>query len=114
MKFTGTIKDGVLNLHDKKGFENYLNNTEGDVWVDVKPSPKARSSQQNNYYRLIVKQIGDHLGYNPDEMHDIIKQKFEIASTKDLSVEDFSEILDRIIRFAATLGFVVEDPRRTT
>ena len=113
MKFTATIKDGQLKLHDKEGFSNYLNNTEGDVWVDVKESPKARSSQQNAYYRHIIRQIGNHLVYAEDEMHEVVKEKFKIESTKDLDVEEFSELLDSIIRFSATLGFVVEDPRKS-
>ena len=46
-------------------------------------------------------------------MHDVIKQRFCIQSTKDLDTEEFSELLDRIIRFSAGLGFIVKDPRRT-
>ena len=114
MKFTGTIKNGLLILHDKQGFNRYIKDFECDVWIDIKNAPKARSSQQNSYYRHIIRQIGNHLGYNEDEMHYVIKQKFEITSTKDLDVEEFSELLDRIIRFAATLGFVVQDPRKAT
>tara|TARA_R100000664_G_C2714365_1_gene110031 strand:- start:523 stop:867 length:345 start_codon:yes stop_codon:yes gene_type:complete len=114
MKFTGTVKKGKLALHDKDGFNRFLNEIEGDVWIDLKTAPKTRSPQQNAYYRTIIRQIGIHLGYNEDEMHDVIKAKFKIQSTKDLDVEEFSELLDRIIRFAATLGFIVQDPRRTT
>ena len=113
MKFTGTIKNGVLKLHDKEGFKRFLKDVDSDVWIDVKPAPKTRSTQQNAYYRTIVRQIGNHLGYNEDEMHDVIKHKFEITSTKELDCEEFSELLDRIIRFAAEYGFIVQDPRRT-
>ena len=113
MKFTGTIKKGKLKLHDKDGFNRLLNTIDGDVWVDIKEAPKTRSTQQNNYYRHIIRQIGNHLGYDEDEMHDVIKQRFGIQSTKDLDTEEFSELLDRIIRFSAGLGFVVKDPRRT-
>ena len=113
MKFTGTIKNGVLTLHDKDGFKRYIKDIDSDVWIDIKTAPKARSTQQNAYYRTIIRQIGNHLGYSEDEMHDVIKQKFAIQSTKDLSKDDFSELLDRIIRFSATLGFVVQDPRKS-
>ena len=113
MKFTGTIKKGKLKLHDKRGFNRLLNKIEGDVWIDIKTAPKTRSPQQNRYYRTIVREIGLHLGYPEDEMHDVIKHKFEIKSTKDLDVEEFSELLDRIIRFSAEYGFAVQDPRRT-
>ena len=112
MKFTGTIKNGSLKLHDKDGFKRFIKDIDSDVWIDVKVAPKMRSAQQNAYYRTIIRQIGNHLGYNEDEMHDVIKQKFEIQSTKDLTKEDFSELLDRIIRFSANLGFAIQDPRR--
>ena len=113
MKFTGTIKNGSLKLHDKDGFKRFIKDIDSDVWIDVKVAPKMRSSEQNGYYRTIIRQIGKHLGYDEDEMHDVVKQKFAIQSTKELTKDDFSELLDRIIRFSATLGFVVQDPRRT-
>ena len=114
MKFTGTIEKGKLQLHDKDGFNRFLNEVEGDVWIYIKTAPKTRSPQQNAYYRTIIRQIGLHLGYPEDEMHDVIKQKFAIKSTKDLDVEEFSELLDRIIRFSAEYGFAVQDPRRNS
>ena len=113
MKFTGSIKDGVLKLHDREGFKRCVSKIEGDVWIDIKEAPKMRSIEQNNYYRHIIREMGNHLGYSEDEMHDVIKQKFEIQSTKDLTKEDFSELLDRIIRFSANLGFAIQDPRRS-
>ena len=113
MKFTSKIKNGNLIFHDTAGLKRYLNGIKGEVSVNIKEDPKARSTQQNNYYRLIIRQIGNHLGYDEDEMHDVIKQRFCIQSTKDLDTEEFSELLDRIIRFSAGLGFIVKDPRRT-
>jgi len=112
MKFTGKVQNGSLKMNDPSGLKRYLNGIKGDVWIDIKVAPKMRSSEQNGYYRTIIRQLGNHLGYNEDEMHEVIKLKFEIESTKDLTKDDFSELLDRVIRFAATLGFAVQDPRR--
>ena len=112
MKFTGSVKKGKLTLHDKDGFKRFIKDIDSDVWIDIKTAPKTRSPQQNAYYRTIVRQIGLHLGYPEDEMHDVVKAKFEIKSTKDLDVDEFSEFLDRLIRFAAEYGFAVQDPRR--
>ena len=114
MKFTGSVKKGKLTLHDKDGFKRFIKDIDSDVWIDIKTAPNTRSTQQNAYYRTIIRQIGNHLGYNEDEMHDVIKQKFAIKSTKDLDVEEFSELLDRIIRFSAEYGFAVQDPRRNS
>ena len=113
MKFTGKVEKGILKYHDIGGLRRFLNGIKGEVWIDIKEAPKMRSVEQNNYYRHIIRQIGNHLGYSEDEMHDVVKQKFAIQSTKDLSKDDFSELLDRIIRFSATLGFVVQDPRKS-
>ena len=115
MKFTGTVKNGLLVLHDKEGFNRYIKDIDSDVWIDVKIAPKTRSAQQNAYYRTIIRAIGRHIGYEIDEMHEVIKTKFKIKSTKDLSVEEFSELLDRIIRFAgAELQYAVKDPRKSS
>ena len=112
MKFTGTIKEGKLVLHDRDGFNRFLREVEGDIWIDLKTAPKTRSPQQNAYYRTIIRQIGLHLGYPEDEMHKVMKEKFKVKSTKDLDIEEFSELLDKIIRLAAEYGFIVKDPRR--
>ena len=75
--------------------------------------PKTRSPQQNNYYWMIVKAVANEIGYTHDELHEIVKVKFEITSTKDLEQDEFSDFLDRLIRYFAQVGFPVEDPRRT-
>ena len=113
MKFSGKIINGSLKFHDIASVRRFLNGIKGEVWIDIKVAPKMRSSEQNGYYRTIIRQLGNHLGYDEDEMHDVIKQKFAVQSTKDLTVDEFSELLDRIIRFSATLGFVVQDPRKS-
>tara|TARA_Y100001951_G_scaffold104006_1_gene114285 strand:+ start:406 stop:750 length:345 start_codon:yes stop_codon:yes gene_type:complete len=114
MKFTGKVEKGTLKLHDIGSYRRFLNGVKGEVWVEIKEAPKMRSVEQNNYYRHIIRQIGNHLGYNEDEMHEVIKLKFEIESTKNLTKDEFSDLLDRIIRFSATLGFAVQDPRKAT
>ena len=113
MKFTGNIKDGKLNLHDKSGFNRYISQNEGEVWIDIKSAPKTRSPQQNGYYRTILRDVGNQMGYTQEELHKIVKHKFKVETTKHLSVEEFTEYLDLIIRWFAELGFPVQDPRRS-
>lgn len=112
MKFTARVKDGSLSFHDYQSLKRYLNGVKGEVWVDIKEAPKSRSPKQNGYYRTIIRDIGNRLGYNENEMHEVMKSHFEITSTKDLTQEEFTEFLDRIIRFAAELGHAVKDPRK--
>ena len=112
MKFTGTVQKGKLELHDKSSFNEFISQSEGDVSIVVKPMPKTRSPQQNNYYWMIIKVVAQDIGYTYDELHEIVKVKFNINSTKDLEQEEFSDFLDRLIRYFAELGYPVEDPRR--
>ena len=111
MKFTGKVTQGNLKLYDREGFKRSLSQFEGEVWLEIKEAEKTRSPQQNAYYRAIVREIAKELGYTEDEMHNTIKELFSIKTTKDLSLSDFSDYLDNIIRHFAQLGYPVEDPR---
>ena len=113
MKFTGTVKKRKLELHDLSSFNEFISQSEGDVSIVVKPIPKTRSPQQNNYYWMIIKVVANEIGYTHDELHEIVKVKFNINSTKDLEQNEFSDFLDRLIRYFAELGYPVEDPRST-
>ena len=81
MKFAGKIKNGTLKLEDSYGFKDYLFTLEGEVEVEVKPSEIRHSSQQNSYYRVIVRILGKEIGYNEEEMHKTLKEKFDIGSS---------------------------------
>ena len=93
MKFAGKIKQGKLTLDDLFGFKDYLRLIEGDVHLEIKPAEKVRSPQQNAYYRVIIRILAKELGYTEEEMHKVIKEKYEIESTKQLSKEEFTELL---------------------
>ena len=68
----------VINSNkDKQSLINYLKELGNDYIVDVKKQRNNRSNMQNNYYwKCIVQELADELGYFPDEMHDILKVKF--------------------------------------
>jgi len=113
MKFTGKVIDGKLTLDDTKMFKKYLYNFDGFVSIEIKQSEKVRSPQQNAYYRVIVRVLGKELGYTEQEMHEVLKQKYDLDSTKHLSVEEFGEYIDQIIRWAVTeMGIVLPDPKQ--
>ena len=113
MKFTGKVNSGKLTLDDRLSFKQYLYNLEGYVTLEIKLAKKVRSPQANAYYRVIVRQLGKELGYTEHEMHEVLKQKYEIESTKHLSVEEFGEYIDHIIRWAVTeMGIVLPDPKQ--
>ena len=111
MRFTGKVKDGKLTLHDKSGFKRHISTIEGDVWLDIKSMPKTRSPKQHNYYWIVIKQVADELGYTDNELHKVIKEKFNIESTKDLTQYEFSDFLDKLIIYFSGLEIAVQDPR---
>ena len=77
MKFV--IKDNK----DKQSLINYLKELGNDYIVDVKKQKTNRSIMQNNYYwKCIVQELAEELGYFNDEMHDILKVKFSSERTK--------------------------------
>ena len=113
MKFAGKIKQGKLTLDDNLGFRDYLRQIEGDVHLEIKPAEKVRSPQQNAYYRVLIRILAKELGYTEAEMHETIKEKYDIGSTKQLSVDEFTELIEIIKRWAVIdMGIVLPNARQ--
>ena len=113
MKFAGKIKNGKLTLDDNLGFRDYLYLIEGDVHLEIKPAEKVRSPQQNAYFRVIIRILSKELGYTEQEMHETIKDKYDIESTKQLSIEEFTELIEIIKRWAVIdMGIVLPNARQ--
>ena len=113
MKFAGKVKNGKLTLDDNLGFRDYLYLIEGDVHLEIKVAEKVRSPQQNAYYRVIIRILSKELGYTEQEMHETIKDKYDIGSTKQLSVEEFTELIEAIKRWAVIdMGIVLPNARQ--
>lgn len=88
-------------------------------------SPRT-TKQNRSYFGIVVKMIGDHLGYYKEEMHHALAAHFlgyeEIKiddevikvpkSTKLLSTVEFNEYVERVQRWAAEEhSIVIPDPR---
>jgi len=90
-----------------------LNIEDGEYYLELKPTG-VRSSQQNSYYWRIVDLLAEELGYTSQEMHLAIKTKFDIKSTKELEKKEFSDFIERLIRWSAIeLNVVVPDPQNS-
>jgi len=71
----------------------------------------VRSSQQNNYYWNIINILSEELGYTKQEMHQTIKNHFNIESTKSLETKEFSDFIEQLIRWSAIeLHIAIPDP----
>lgn len=95
-------------------------------WImELKLYKKNRSLAANRLYWLWIKAIGDEIGYESDELHAIMADKFlpdEVVeyggkqikkdkSTSRLNTKEFTEYLEKVDRFAASeLGIVLPSP----
>lgn len=85
-----------------------------------------RSNQTNKYLHVILKILGDHLGYEIDEIKTLMKYHFKYyteltnketgetvlvyTETSKMDSKTCAEFIDKIIRFAAEHGCVIDDP----
>ena len=90
-----------------------------NAWeVEVKPFAFNRSTEQNKRYWALIKELGDFLGYDEGEMHELCKYKFlsykqdmlgdemvVVPSSSKLTIKEFVEYLSKVERFASELGF---------
>ena len=89
--------------------------------VEVRLFAFNRSVEQNKRYWKLIGELGSFLGYDEGEMHELMKYKFlsykqemlgdemtVVPSTSKLTVKEFVEYLDKVERFASTLGFQLQ------
>lgn len=82
------------------------------------PFKKDRSNNQNRYYwGVVIKLLSEHTGFEPDEMHEVLKHIFlsypktletkkpELVyiskSTSGLSTKDFEDFMSRVRTWAS-------------
>jgi len=100
--FYGQIKDNQLEFDDKDAWEKIYKEFAGQsIEISVKPLGKKRNSKQNRFYwKVIINNLSLHFGYTNNEMHKALKLKFDIDSTAKLSVFEFSEYIESVVRWA--------------
>jgi hypothetical protein len=104
----------ILDNSDKKMLFDFLKTLKNNYLVEVKKKRNTRSNNQNSYYwKCIVQELADSLGYFPNEMHDILRAKFlsewemiqikdkkiginKVKSTTDLNTKEFEIYAEQI------------------
>ena len=111
-------EQGQLRPADPVAWRSYLSRNKGrDVWVTVKRQQHTRSVSANAYYwGVVVDSIAGHIGESSEETHALLKEKFlprrqvELLdgktlemppSTRLLTVEQFTEYIEQVRRWAA-------------
>ena len=122
--FLGKVNKGVLQVEAR--FYSHLATLEGqEVEVVVRKKKTQRSNQQSRYYfGVIVKMISDHTGFEPEEVHYALRERFLgsevdeksglriVKSTTSLSTKEFiDQYTDPIKRWTQEfLGFRIPEP----
>ena len=89
-----------------------------DWKITIEEWDYKRSIDQNKRYWEMLGQLGYHLGYTADEMHQLLTYKYlsyksivmdnevvVVPSTTSLSVKEFGDYMNNVENFASSLGF---------
>lgn len=120
--FRGQIFNGRIVLEAPVQFAALRNKLNGQrVDVILKKHKDKRSNPQNRFYwGCVVALLAEHCGYESEEMHDALKQKFlaahtdsalpTVRSSAKLNTAEFSEYVEQCRRMAAEMGIYIPDP----
>jgi len=122
--FIGVVAQGKVRLDYPKQFAAYATRFEGDeIEIEIRKRRSRRSTDQNSYWwSVIVPAIAEYTGYTRDEAHEALKAKFlgtedmshgllRIGSTAKLNTQEFADLVDKVILWAAEeLGVVIPLP----
>jgi hypothetical protein len=120
---TGHVRGGRLFIHHRAHFDAQIRQLDSrwTVEVTIQRLRATRSQQQNKYYwSVVIATLAEHTGYTPDELHEVLKQKFipkrlalcdgngEVkgefvmgGSTRTMKTHEFSEYVEAIKRWAS-------------
>ena len=133
--FDGKVStDGKMTIYDQEGFSRHYQQFKGmGIRITVERGGKRTNKQNAWLWGVAYKLLSDHLGYTPEEIHEVCKQKFnskpvEItnkqtgetetiiigATTTDLNkLEEWESFKEQVQRLGASLGVVIPDPGQT-
>lgn len=118
-KYSTNVTNGKIQKNVSLLIKQTLTEFEGKgIVITIEKKKSTRSAEQNSLYFLYVEILAKELGYTKDEMHEIIKFKFNrkhkvnektgevleyIGSTTSLSVSEFTEYLDSLRIWASEM-----------
>ena len=131
LTYYSDVKDSRLQKNVSEKIAHDLSHFNGKrVEIKIQRLKSTRSVQQNRLYWLYVTMIADELGYNKNEMAEIIKYKFlkkervdegtaevfeYIGSTTKLNKTEFADMVNSIIQWSAeTFNIILPAPNEQT
>jgi len=121
MKLVATWKDSKMDRESARNLNTHFAKLkEGKYTIEVKKYSDNRSNGQNRLMWDVYRQVSDQTGYETDEIHAMMGQKFllktdckspYVISTTKLTTKEFTDYLDRVVRFFnADCGLTVTMP----
>jgi len=123
--FIGRVKNGKFIPENEDGYTVWMMNLEDkECILTIGEKKNQRTMSQNKFYNgVVLKLIGEHLGYDRDEVHDILTAKFlkkivnvdgkdmvVVRSTTSLTTEEMSNYIERIKIWASKeIGVFIPD-----
>jgi hypothetical protein len=115
-------EDYKIRILNRESLDKFLNNFEEGTMLElVIKEIENRTQMQNSYYWGQV--IGSpskegslmsnemFQGYTKQELHEALKEKFDVKSTAGMEQEEFTEYINKIIRWAAEFaGMYIKEP----
>lgn len=94
---TGYVRKGRLEIRNRRGMSEQLKRMrDGEVLITIERKHATRSVQANRYYwGVVVQLLSEHTGYQPEEIHEVLKAKF-IPKTLSLA-KDNGEIVAELV-----------------
>ena len=128
--FRGIVKAGQFKPDDLVAWAGKLGRLEGKrVQCSVKKENTGRTMSQNRYYwGVVLATLAEWSGHDPEELHDHLKgflgqEAHELPSgerirfhpsTTDLTIEEFSAYVDKVIQWAGEQGVRIPGPDEVT
>ena len=111
-----------LRILNRESFDKFLGEFDVDTILEIEIKEiEYRTQIQNSYYwgqvigspskegSLLSNEMFQ--GYTKQELHEALKEKFDVKSTMGMSQEDFTEYINKIIRWAAEFaGMYIKEP----
>ena len=86
-KWHGAVKGGKFKPQDSDFSKAFYHYEGKEVTVTIARRKKTRSNNQNGYlHGVVYKILSEHLGYNPDEIHDLMRIKFWFKFIGDIKI----------------------------
>lgn len=100
--FNGQVKQGKFSLDNKEQFTSWVHSlSDGAYQMRISKPKKIRSQNQNNYlHGVLIEILSKELGYEFAEMKGIIKWRFNVKHTSELSTAESEILYEEIRRWA--------------